>query len=296
LTGWGTDETQTNRGSSRLWPAVFGALLVLAALTLVFWRSTPYSAPSPVAVGAATATVSATATSTTRSAKSSATSVTADPQEVLPDKMARLLRGTRQVIVVTGARLGSNVGTLSVFNLDAGRWTQVMNVPSRLGTYGLIDGEQRRQGSRTTPTGVWYIGDYVFGQHKTPPSGTLMPYRAITPRSWWSAEHDSTYNSWVESSRPVDGEHLADATIQYEFAFSSGYNEAPKNESVQGRGTAIFIHVFDPPTYHGGFTAGCISVSRDSMLQLFRTIDPARKPTCAVGTLRRGTSTSIYAY
>ena len=63
---------------------------------------------------------------------------------------------------------------------------------------------------------------------------------------WWSDEPGSRYNTWVVSSSHVSGEHLVDVRIQYEFALSTGYN-SPPNKVVEGRGTAIFLHVFDPP-------------------------------------------------
>jgi L,D-peptidoglycan transpeptidase YkuD (ErfK/YbiS/YcfS/YnhG family) len=210
--------------------------------------------------------------------------------------MANVPAGCRQIIVITGAAIGSNTGTLEVYNLDSGHWAQVMTTPANFGQTGLSDGAKRTSGHLQTPTGIWSIGSFVFGQHASAPAGTKMPYRPITQTSWWSAEHNSTYNAWVESKSHISGEHLADSPVQYEYAFNTGYNSLP-NERVVGRGTAIFIHCFEPPNNSlGQFTHGCIAISRDKIIELFGILDPARNPTCAIGTLQKGSPTSIWAY
>ena len=212
-----------------------------------------------------------------------------DGVATIPERMASRL-DARQLIVVTGRSVGSRDGTLRLFVYRDGDWIQTLAARTRLGDRGLIDGLRRHAGSRTTPTGIWRLPDFVFGTHPRPPVGTRMAYRHVTQRSWWSAERNGTYNTWVETARTVNGEHLADYAVPYEFAFSSGYNARP-NPSVYGRGTAIFVHVFDRP-----HTAGCISVSRSTMLRLLRSLDPSRRPACAIGTTRSGTRTWIRAY
>ena len=244
----------------------------------------PTAAPEPAPIPAEVAATPA-----------SASSRAADLPKTLPERMARMLPGSRQLIAITGDRIGSRSGRLRVYNLASGHWVKVMDVPAAFGAKGLVDGLKRRSGHLQTPTGIWYIGSFVFGQHRTPPRGTRMPYRHIRQDSWWSDESE-TYNTWVTSRTPIDGEHLADAKVQYEYAFDSGYN-APPNEVVIGRGTAIFIHCSEPPGNSlGKYTHGCVAVDRTAMKRLFRILTPARRPTCAVGTLQKGTPTSIWAY
>lgn len=234
----------------------------------------------------------------TRSEFSTTVPVTARPDApiwdrdgvtTLPERMA-WRRASRQLVVVTGARLGARNGTLRLFDYREGDWVQALAVTARLGRRGLVDGLRRHAGSLTTPTGIWRLPGYVFGTHRRPPSGTRMAYRHITQRSWWSSERGATYNTWVETARYVDGEHLADYPVEYEFAVSSGYNARP-NSRVYGRGAGIFVHV------HGrGYTAGCVSVARRDMISLLRRLDPDARPACAIGTRRVGTRTCIYAY
>jgi L,D-peptidoglycan transpeptidase YkuD (ErfK/YbiS/YcfS/YnhG family) len=223
------------------------------------------------------------------------TPTNAAPREMTtPERMARLPIGSRQIIVITGAKIGSNSGRLALYNKTGTAWTEVMNVAANFGKNGLVDGEKRRQGNLQTPTGIWTIGTFLFGLHPSPPAGTLMPYRPITADSYWSSVRDSTYNTWV--GHRVSGEHLIDSDPQYEFAFNTGYN-SPPNERVIGRGTAIFIHCYEPPgNTLGKYTHGCIAISRENMIELFTKLDPALNPTCAIGTLAEGSTTSILAY
>jgi L,D-peptidoglycan transpeptidase YkuD (ErfK/YbiS/YcfS/YnhG family) len=218
----------------------------------------------------------------------------APTEATVPEMMTALPAGTRQIIIITGDKIGSNSGHLALYNKAGTGWTEVMNVAANFGKNGLIDGEKRRQGNLQTPTGIWTIGSFLFGLHPSPPAGTLMRYRPITADSYWSSVRDSTYNTWV--GHRVSGEHLIDSDPQYEYAFNTGYN-SPPNERVIGRGTAIFIHCFEPPDNSlGKYTHGCVAISRENMIELFTRLDPAQNPACAIGTLVDGSPTSIWAY
>jgi len=205
-----------------------------------------------------------------------------------PDHMA-FTGDSQQVIVVTASGLGSRTGALRFYTRTGGRWKWVFTASAKLGFRGLVDGVKRVAGSRTTPTGIWLIPGYVFGTHAHAPAHAKMAYRHITRRSWWTDEWTTRYNTWVETSTPMAGEHLY-GIRSYEYALSTGYNALP-NEQVMGRGAAIFLHV-----NHTGYTAGCVSVSHAAMLRIFRLLDPKKNPRFAIGTLKRGTPTSIYSY
>lgn len=287
-----------------------GLLIVLAVGAVIWSALRPYSnqdlAESPIAAeasGSRVARASSTSAAAPPVARRSVASSTpaqiaraaAQAEVTLPEQMVRLLPGSRQLLAITGGKLGSNTGTLRIFNEEDGEWVEVLSAPSRFGTNGLTDGETRHSGTRTTPTGLWWIGPFVFGHAANPPQGTLMPYRQTTANSYWSWQKDSTYNTWVESPKKFGGEHLATISPQYEFAFNTGYNALP-NERVIGRGTAIFLHVFDPPSYNNGFSAGCVAVSRADMIRVFQIVDPKRNPSLVIGTEQDGTKTCVRAY
>lgn len=207
----------------------------------------------------------------------------------LPERMAST-RGALQLIVVTGPRLGARNGTLRLFDRVEGRWVRGFHARARFGSKGLTDGLTRREGSLTTPTGIWRMSAYAFGRHTAAPRGCGLRWRRIRPTSWWSSEHDASYNTWVETSGSLDGEHLVDVGAPYEYVLHTGYNALP-NERVIGRGSAIFIHVAHP-----GYSSGCVMLARDDMIALLRLVRAGRRLTCAIGTTAAGTPTSILAY
>jgi L,D-peptidoglycan transpeptidase YkuD (ErfK/YbiS/YcfS/YnhG family) len=296
------------RGLRRLIIAAVGGLLIFAVAVVVVGRvssshrpssvgsETQAEAASPSATPVHPPTTVATPAATVSTASPSAASNASVERRTAPERMARLVPGSRQIIVITGAKIGSKSGRLKVYDESDGRWVKVMSVPASFGANGLVDGVARTAGHLQTPTGIWRIGSFLFGQHAAAPPGTRMAYRPIKQNTWWSAQADSTYNTWVTSETPVSGEHLADATVQYEYAFNTGYNSLP-NQRVVGRGTAIFIHCAEPPGNSlGQYTHGCIAIEPSAIRRLFATLDPKLHPTCAIGTLQKGSSTSIWAY
>jgi L,D-peptidoglycan transpeptidase YkuD (ErfK/YbiS/YcfS/YnhG family) len=237
----------------------------------------------------ATPSSSANAEESSGSVDSSATTASPTPTPTpLPLQMKRI-GNAKQLIVVTGKKLGARFGKLQFFEYENGAWVCTLTATARLGKHGLMDGTRRRAGNKTTPTGLWKMPAFVFGTHMHAPARTKMGYRHITKKSWWSSKRDKTYNQWVEAKK-WPGEHLYHVLPQYEYAVSMGYNARP-NTQVYGRGSGIFLHITGT-----GNTAGCVAVSRAKMLRIVALLDPAKRPAFAVGTLVPGSKTSIFAY
>ena len=295
---WHRSRARKRRARRVIIGAGLGLLLIVSVTTIEGLSSRrggrALQAEAPVQP-VASATVSAVVSANSPSARPGTPSASVETKTT-PERMARLLPGSRQVIVITGQQIGSRSGKLKVYDNNDGRWVEVMSVPANFGANGLVNGASRTAGHVQTPTGIWRIGGFLFGQHSIPPAGTTMPYRRIGQDSWWSCEANSTYNTWVTSQSTVSGEHLADDPVQYEYAFNTGFNSLP-NQRVIGRGTAIFIHCSEPPGNSlGKYTHGCVAIDPSAMRRLFVTLDPARNPTCAIGTLQKGSATSIWAY
>jgi L,D-peptidoglycan transpeptidase YkuD (ErfK/YbiS/YcfS/YnhG family) len=245
-----------------------------------------------VAVGAsiALALVAASLAATPAGATGSSPASTArGGAAILPERMKSTLSAL-QLVVVTGADLGSRSGTVRLFDRSSGHWVQRFQAPARFGRAGLTDGLTRHEGNGTTPTGIWRMSQFAFGRHTAAPKGCTLAWRRIEPTSWWSSEHNETYNTWVETTHKIDGEHLIAAGAPYEYALHTGYNALP-NKRVMGRGSAIFIHVI-----HTGFSSGCVMLARTDMVSLLRLLRAGRRLTCAIGTTRAGTATSVTAY
>ncbi|MHA5047450.1 L,D-transpeptidase family protein [Streptomyces sp. SD15] len=206
----------------------------------------------------------------------------------LPERMADTGGGT-QLLTALAPRPSSTTGTLTWWNRRDGRWVKVGSTPARFGAKGLTEGGSRRQGTNTTPTGLYDL-PYAFGI-KAAPAGTTAPYRPVREKSWWCQDNDSrAYNRWTEP-RPADcraarSEHLKAYPTQYAYAFVIGFNyERP----VRGRGAGIFLHVNGR-----GPTAGCVSVPVDAMRRILRWADPAQKPHIAIGTQSGATAITHY--
>ncbi len=159
---------------------------------------------------------------------------------------------TNQIIMVVDH-------TLTLFSKANGKWTKVISSYCGYGKNGFKLASERREGDKTTPVGAFTL-PLAFGPGKNP--GTSMTYRQITKNSYWSGDYD-TYNTWIESSYRVPGEHLIDY-VEYKYAMAIGFN---MNPTVYKRGSAIFLHCKSADRW---YTSGCVSVPENVMLTLMK--------------------------
>ncbi|MFJ3305610.1 L,D-transpeptidase [Streptomyces sp. NPDC086549] len=206
----------------------------------------------------------------------------------LPAQMADTGGGT-QLITAQAAGTGSTSGTVSWWNLRSGQWVQAGSAPARFGAKGLVEGTSRKQGTNTTPTGLYDL-PFAFGVEAAP-NGTTVPYRPVHENSWWCQDNASrSYNRWTEplpsDCRASQSEHLVSYGTQYSHALVIGFNY--KNP-VRGRGAGIFLHVNGT-----GATAGCVSVPADAMRRILQWAKPSAKPHMAIGTASGTTGITRY--
>ncbi|MFB8772770.1 L,D-transpeptidase family protein [Streptomyces broussonetiae] len=206
----------------------------------------------------------------------------------LPGRMADTGGGS-QLITAVAPTTGATTGTLTWWDLRDGRWTRAGSAPARFGAGGLTEGGTRRQGTDTTPTGLYDL-PYAFGIEEAPP-GTSYPYRPVRQNSWWCQDNDSrAYNRWSEpraaDCRAAEAEHLISYGTQYAHALVIGFNY---RQPVRGRGAGIFLHVDGR-----GATAGCVSVPAEAMRRVLAWVTPARRPHIAVGTADGATAITRY--
>ncbi len=141
------------------------------------------------------------------------------------------------------ARTGSTTGTLTWWDRKGGRWVAAGSAKARFGANGLAEGTTRKQGTNTTPTGLYGL-PYAFGIEAAP-SGTRYSYRPVRQNSWWCQDNDSrVYNRWTEpraaDCRASRAEHLITYRTQYAHALVVDFNY---RRPVPGRGAGIFLHV-----------------------------------------------------
>ncbi|MFF7311868.1 L,D-transpeptidase family protein [Streptomyces sp. NPDC008137] len=206
----------------------------------------------------------------------------------LPDRMADTGGGTQLITAVAPER-ASTTGTVTWWDRRDGRWMKAGSAPARFGAKGLVEGLARRQGTDTTPTGLYGM-PYAFGIEAAP-RGTAYTYRRVHRDSWWCQDNDSrSYNRWTEpraaDCRAAESERLITYRAQYAHALVIDFNyERP----VRGRGAGIFLHVNGR-----GATAGCVSVPKGAMRRILTWADPAKRPHIAVGTKSGTTAVTRY--
>ncbi|MFG2122195.1 L,D-transpeptidase [Streptomyces sp. NPDC048710] len=206
----------------------------------------------------------------------------------LPSQMADTGGGT-QLITAQAPDTDATSGTVTWWDLRDGQWVQAGSAPARFGAKGLVEGQSRKQGTNTTPTGLYRL-PFAFGI-KAAPSGTRTEYRAVKESSWWCEDVDSTsYNRWVDplpaDCRASESEQLSSYGTQYAYGLVIGFNY---DEPVRGRGAGIFLHVNGKAA-----TAGCVSVPEDAMQRILTWADPDRKPHVAIGTTDGATAITRY--
>ncbi|USQ87290.1 hypothetical protein NFX46_28380 [Streptomyces phaeoluteigriseus] len=206
----------------------------------------------------------------------------------LPARMADTGGGT-QLITAVAPDTGATAGTLTWWDLRGGRWVRAGSAPARFGAKGLAEGAVRRQGTNTTPTGLYDL-PFAFGV-QAPPRGTTYAYRPVREDSWWCQDNASrSYNRWTEprpaDCRAAESEHLLAYRTQYAHALVIGFNY---RHPVRDRGAGIFLHVNGR-----GATAGCVSVPADAMRRVLAWARPTHRPHLAIGT--DGGRTAITRY
>nr|WP_285560715.1 L,D-transpeptidase family protein [Streptomyces hygroscopicus] len=206
----------------------------------------------------------------------------------LPARMADTGGGS-QLITAQAPDSRSTTGTVTWWDLRNGAWTRAGSAPARFGANGLVEGGSRKQGTRTTPTGLYDL-PFGFGT-KAAPAGTGISYRAVKESSWWCQDNaSSSYNRWTdplpEDCRAAEAEHLSAYGGQYAYGLVVGFNY---HRPVRDRGAGIFLHVDGK-----GATAGCVSVPEDAMRRILRWVVPGKGPHIALGTSGGVTDISRY--
>jgi L,D-peptidoglycan transpeptidase YkuD (ErfK/YbiS/YcfS/YnhG family) len=140
-------------------------------------------------------------------------------------------------------------------------------IPVALGRGGIL--ANKREGDGGTPRGIyrplqlWWRAD----RHRRP--STFLPVRPIRPEDAWCEDPaDRRYNQPIRRVEGQPGDRLTREDHLYDFIVEIDHNAAPR---IAGRGSAVFLHLaranFSP-------TAGCVSMTKSSMLRLLRRMGP----------------------
>lgn len=151
---------------------------------------------------------------------------------------------------------------------------QIDNLKTKcyIGKNGLT--KIKKEGDMKTPIGIFNLG-IAFGTHdkKEIDINKNLDYIRINKNLFWVDDPNSKYyNQLVDIKKTkIDwksAENLLENAIPYEYAIEIKSN--PKN--TPGKGSAIFIHCKTKE-----YTAGCISISKEKMIELLKIINNKTK-------------------
>jgi L,D-peptidoglycan transpeptidase YkuD (ErfK/YbiS/YcfS/YnhG family) len=143
-------------------------------------------------------------------------------------------------------------------------------VPVALGRGGIM--ANKREGDGGTPKGTFRPRQVWWRADRHPRPHTFLPVRPIRPEDAWCEDPASRhYNQPMRLDRAQTGDRLTRDDRLYDFIVEIDHNNTPR---IAGRGSAIFLHLarenFSP-------TAGCISMTKASMLRLLQRLGPETK-------------------
>ncbi|MDV9169927.1 L,D-transpeptidase family protein [Streptomyces sp. W16] len=183
----------------------------------------------------------------------------------VPDVGDRLHRdipaGTRQVLAVYGDGKDSPDSTAVLFTKHGSTWDRTRSWPAHNGKRGwTLD---HHLGDERSPVGVFTL-TAAGGVLDDP--GTALPYSQDesyeAPRDWDESHwHDFDYVIAIDYNR-VKGTPPDDA-------------EQPEGED---KGGGIWLHLD-----HGSGTSACVSLPKEAMEYLLRTLDPEQHPVVLMG-------------
>ena len=145
-------------------------------------------------------------------------------------------------------------------------WT----VPVALGRGGIL--ANKREGDGGTPRGTFYPRRLWWRSDRHLRPQTMLPARPIRPEDAWCEDPSSRhYNQPIRLERERGGDRLRRDDHLYDFIVEIDHNSSPR---IAGRGSAVFLHLarenFSP-------TAGCVSMTKASMLRLLARLGPETK-------------------
>jgi L,D-peptidoglycan transpeptidase YkuD (ErfK/YbiS/YcfS/YnhG family) len=143
-----------------------------------------------------------------------------------------------------------------------GTYVQVLGpFPGRVGYNGVVSATSKREGDGRTPAGRYWLRN-GFGALGNP--GLARPWTVVGANHFWVDDSRSAaYNTMQlgpANGRWASAEKLLNRPA-YDYAQVIGYNET----RTPYRGSGIFLHVGT-----GGATAGCVSVSKTTLVTLLR--------------------------
>ena len=187
--------------------------------------------------------------------------------ELGPKTLATVPASARKVVVVRGDGPRAVTASIELYEPDHGTWRRTAAWRGHIGARGWTT--SHREGDLSTPVGTFTLSD---AGGRLPDPGTALPY-----------DHSSKF---VPSGSSVFGDSLEGS---FDYVIAIDYNRRtgvsprdPVHPQGDELGGGIWLHVD-----HEGPTHGCVSVPRDGMVALLRSLSPTDRPVIVMGEASR---------
>ena len=188
----------------------------------------------------------------------------ADPTRIpeVGDRLQRRIPAeSRQVVAVYGEGRDSADATVVLYTKHGADWDRTRGWPAHNGKKGWTT--DHHEGDKRSPVGVFTLTD-AGGVLADP--GSRLPYArsaAFAAPRWWAESH------WHDFDYVI--------AIDYNRVKGTPPNDPTRPEGEE-KGGGIWLHMD-----HGSGTSACVSLSRQAMEYLLRTLDPDRHPVVVMG-------------
>jgi L,D-peptidoglycan transpeptidase YkuD (ErfK/YbiS/YcfS/YnhG family) len=165
-------------------------------------------------------------------------------------------RGKSADVIEVRARAGDVHGTLRFHG---------KRYPCMVGHYGVT--ADKRESDGCTPAGRFPLREVRYRPDRldAAPKSGLPVFPAKQNDGWCDDPEDPNYNRVVSRPYQTDTEQMWRDDHLYDVLAVIGYNDDPPRP---GRGSAIFLHIMRPPTDDHQWTAGCVSLKKEDLLEV----------------------------
>ncbi|MFI6937969.1 L,D-transpeptidase family protein [Streptomyces sp. NPDC050418] len=178
------------------------------------------------------------------------------------DRLQKQIPGdSRQVVAVYGKGEDSAQSEVALFSKHGATWDRDRTWSAHNGKKGWT--ADHHEGDKRSPVGVFTLTD-AGGVLADP--GAKLPY---TRSSGFAAPRYWPKTHWNDFDLVI--------AIDYNRVKGTSPNDPTRPEG-QSKGGSIWLHMD-----HGSGTSGCVSLSKQGMEYLLRTLDPARHPVIVMG-------------
>jgi len=138
-----------------------------------------------------------------------------------------------------------------------------------LGSGGVVNATEKREGDGATPAGNWPLRRLLYRADRLARPVTGLETGALAPEDGWcDAPESPDYNRPVTFPFAASAEHLWREDGLYDLIVVLGHNDSPV---VRGAGSAIFLHVARDDY---GPTQGCVALAKTDLLALIARASP----------------------